>query len=129
MAPAVLLRLLYMLILYLNNTKSTSYKDVYVQFFFLTLPSFLLRSHLRPQLVYTKKTCDCKPPFQEGKENEGGPSGRGKSLSASFSEASFVACSAAEAAHSFSQWKAGMLDYCFSTLKLAGKPHKVRKRL
>ncbi|KAL8442568.1 hypothetical protein Emag_006354 [Eimeria magna] len=68
-------------------------------------------------------------PLQVTNESVGGQSDETASLP-SFSETgnqTLIACSAEEAAYSFSQWKKAMLRFCFGALNLYGKPHKIIK--
>ncbi|KAL8424856.1 hypothetical protein Efla_001661 [Eimeria flavescens] len=71
------------------------------------------------QSVYAQGSCACSEALSlEG--NEGSPA----SVAAAIP---LTACSAEEAAYSFSQWRHAMLRYCFGRLDLSDKPHKLVK--
>ncbi|XP_026192331.1 uncharacterized protein LOC34620191 [Cyclospora cayetanensis] len=74
-----------------------------------------------PQSVHTKKSCVCSLEAEVEEVSET------STLHGEEGESELVACSAAEAAYSFSQWREDMLSYCFKTLRLANKPIKIIK--
>ncbi|KAL8273040.1 hypothetical protein Esti_003093 [Eimeria stiedai] len=74
------------------------------------------------QSVYSSGSCLCS-------EGVGGHSGGTTSLLSipGTGDQPLIACSAEEAAYSFSQWRKAMLRFCFGALNLDGKPYKMIK--
>lgn len=76
---------------------------------------------LRPHVVYTKGSCLCSAGTRETADEAPVPA-----VPHETPETPLVACTAVEAAFSFSHWKADVVRYCYGALKLTDNPHKVR---